>query len=455
MNWSKESQLIDESFPSGLHLESTTSTRDSTASIQKSLICKSLNFNAKTSPNQMPSSSNLPLRNSLRQYSLPSSNPKNETRRPSLPADVGQCKLVSANVPPAEELAGSGRERSQSKDSQESVFSINKVSKTRPVVTFRRRSKSEVDFKNINRKKFPHVESKVKRYIDQMAVSNRPRVTKQKSMPELHESSKEVEEGDEQQHNLAMAGQASLNSIPEQVAQELQEREKQIEELRDWLKTVETNLQEKQEENLCLKRKIEQMRGKLYLYAERRSSVPTSNLNVSFNSSQIDLSPFSNPITPVKRRPIKLVASKSVQTSLTEDELLLDYGPKSADFNLTHTDDDASAMRRTKSETMVSQNETNRLLTTKTFRPVKSQLSESMENVETEKSILEKSKSSFHRLHVSFKSNNSYQVFEQDSTSTTRASDSVASAGQEDGNRGKRRKKTIFSKFLKCFRKIV
>lgn len=381
--------------------------------------------------------------NSSRRSSLTSVEGQGDTNPSSLPSNIGQSRTEF----------GSQRSRSQSKGSQESLTPTSRIPRPRQTC-FRERSRSEVDFKSINRKRFPNVESKVKRYIDQVkAADSHPRVLKQKSMPELHESMREaIREEEEQDLNNGMIGQASVYSMPDQVVNELEEKERQIRELREWVNTLESNFQNKQEENFCLKRKVEQMRMKLSQNAERRSSAPNTTANLSFYESKIDLGPFTSIMTPVKVRPVKVVASKSVQTSFMEDLLLSDqlendvFEEHTCSKVLFNASGDAvSATKAAKNESVRSEATTAELVT-----PTASATNQD-ENTDGDRNILNKSKNSIHRLHVSFKGNNSYQIFEEDSV-IVKDSASNGNAVQEPGLQEKKRRVPVFKKFLNCFR---
>lgn len=461
MDWTQQSQIMDESFPKDFLLD--------TQSIVDQSTMNKYEYAGQVCGRNRRSSLPLPVSNVERRKLhttlpvIPSHNETNDTS--GFESKGNSPKNDSFERLSRSELVQDEHEqkRSQSKDSGESIYSSHRYSRQRAIATFRERSRSEVDFKAINRKKYAHVQSKVKRYIDQISRDTyKPRVVKQKSMPELHESQREPNNTTE---NDCLAKTTSTNSIPNRSAFELEDKDKIIQELREYVNQLESNCQDRQEENYVLKKKIEQMRGKLYQIAERRSSVPVAPA-VTFYESQIDIAPFSSIVTPIRKRPLKLVASKSIQTSFRDDhhtDLNERNDQESFIFAINNralfdtTDDGNVKMKRATSEVIINtiqdptQPEFSK--TPNTTPPIDGQDSEG----NFRRSLLDKSRSSFHQLHVSFKSNNSYHIFDETNdgkakTSSDRTSSTDVTDKNNKNNFEKEKKLSIFRKILKCFR---
>lgn len=475
MEWPQESQIMDESFPVDLFLDSQSVTSQTNASTIRRdrrtsfpVVAPPNTENLRATLSAFTPHLDQDLDEDTQDRNVASKEPENHDS-----SDQGAAKQDAADVTiiTKDQLINTPlsskskqydytRKRSQSKDSGDSY----KPSWHRQIVTFRQRSKSEVDYKAINRKKYAHVKSKVKQHILQLeAESKKPLLTKQKSLPELQRSKKPaispvVSENQSSCNDSGMTRQDSTNSISTSIAKELEAKERLIHELADYVTVLETNCQEKTDENYVLKKKVEQMRDKIHEYSERRASVPALNLgSMSIYESQFD-SPFSSMGTPV-RRVVKRNVSKCIQTSFRDDHhpyLNSDHndGYKQVHHDPSQVNSSEAQMRRSKSEVMVNTADSTKPDTPKTAPPKYS----SEDNFRRDKSLLEKSRSNVHRIHVSFRNNNSYQIFDETTTGTgqgaseTNESSDVVVNRNNDKNVKKEKKLSIFRKILNCFR---
>lgn len=162
-------------------------------------------------------------------------------------------------------------------------------------------SKSEQDFVNLNKKKFPHVESKVKKYIDRINEQNPRRIQKQKSLPVLHPGSP---------LNSSSEKSEETHEDEEEIRKKLKQKETEYKSLKIWLEIVESSLSESKEQNLTLNRKIEEMRGRLDQLSDRRFSAPPNSLEFSSLDACVSSQSTTN----------KQTANCSVQTDLCEND---------------------------------------------------------------------------------------------------------------------------------------